>query len=154
MGGSFETHLTTNCILLVEDNPDDAELAIRAFARTPIKSEIAVARDGVEALDYLHAKGGYAAGPPPVPPDVMLLDLNLPRMDGLEVLRNVRADQRTRRLPVVIMSSSMEETDIVRSYELGANSYVRKPVSFAEFVDAANKVGTYWLTLNQPAPRP
>ncbi|MES1207111.1 MAG: response regulator [Pseudomonadota bacterium] len=144
--------MKTNCILLVEDNPDDAELAIRAFQRTPVKSAIAVARDGVEALDYLHAQAGHAGSPPP-PPGVMLLDLNLPRMDGLEVLRNIRANERTRRLPVVVMSSSTEETDILRSYELGANSYVRKPVSFAEFVEAANKVGAYWLTLNQPAPR-
>lgn len=144
--------MKTNTILLVEDNADDAELALRAFERTPVKNAIVLARDGLEALDYLFASGPYA-DPPPSPPDVVLLDLKLPRVDGLEVLRRVRSDQRTRRVPIVVMTSSREATDIARCYELGANSYVRKPVQFSEFVQTIHQVGAYWLRLNQPAPQ-
>lgn len=151
-GISFETGMKTHTILLVEDNADDAELAIRAFERTQMRNAIVLARDGGEALEYLFATGRYAE-PPPVPPDVVLLDLNLPRIDGLEVLRRARQDQRTRRLPIVVMTSSREAGDIGRCYELGANSYVRKPVDFSQFVQAIHQVGAYWLRLNEPAPR-
>ncbi len=144
--------MKTNTILLVEDNADDAELAIRAFERTQLDNAIILARDGGEALDYLFATGRYA-DPPPVPPDVVLLDLKLPRIDGIEVLRRARQDQRTRRLPIVVMTSSNEASDVGRCYELGANSYVRKPVDFSEFVQTIRQVGAYWLRLNQAAPR-
>ena len=143
--------MKTSTILLVEDNADDAELAVRAFERTPVKNDIVLARDGGEALDYLFATGRYAE-PPATPPDVVLLDLKLPRVDGIEVLRRLRENQRTRHLPVVVMTSSGEATDVSRCYELGANSYVRKPVDFSEFVQTIHQVGAYWLLLNQPAP--
>jgi two-component system response regulator len=143
--------MKTSTILLVEDNADDAELAMRAFERTSVKNAIVLARDGAEALDYLFATGRYAESPAE-PPDVVLLDLKLPRIDGIEVLRRVREDQRTRRLPIVVMTSSREAADVSRCYELGANSYVRKPVDFSEFVQAIHQVGAYWLQLNQPAP--
>ena len=134
-------------ILLVEDNPDDAELTLRAFRKNNIHNEIAVAEDGVEAVEWLlHAdeQGKFRDLP-----SVVLLDLKLPRMDGLEVLRLIRADPRTRRLPVVILTSSKEEADLVRGYELGANSYVRKPVDFGDFLDATRQLGLYWLVLNE-----
>jgi two-component system, response regulator len=142
--------MKSNVILLVEDNPDDAELAMRAFAKAAAKHELVLARDGVEALDYLLGTGAHAADPPP-PPDLVLLDLKLPRIDGLEVLRRLRADERTKRLPVVVLTSSEQEQDIVSSYDLGANSYVRKPVDFGRFAEAAQQLGAYWLTLNQTA---
>jgi two-component system, response regulator len=144
--------MKSGVILLVEDNPDDAELAMRAFAKVVGKHDLILARDGVEALDYLLGTGCHAAAPPPAP-DLVLLDLKLPRVDGLEVLRRLRAEERTRHLPVVVLTSSAQEEDIVNSYKLGANSYVRKPVEFGQFAEAAQQLGTYWLTLNQTARR-
>lgn len=142
-----------NSILLVEDNPDDVDLTLRAFERSHVMNAIIVARDGEEALDYLFATGKYAERGPLAFPEVVLLDLKLPKVDGLEVLRRIRADARTRRLPVVVLTSSNEERDIVTSYDLGANSFVRKPVDFAEFVEAARQLGLYWLVLNEPPNR-
>ena len=144
--------MKSGIILLVEDNPDDAELAMRAFAKSAAKPDLILARDGVEALDYLLGTGPHAAEPPPAP-DLVLLDLKLPRVDGLEVLRRLRAEERTRHLPIVVLTSSEQEQDIVNSYELGANSYVRKPVDFGQFAKAAQQLGTYWLTLNLTASR-
>jgi two-component system, response regulator len=140
-------------ILLVEDNPDDEALTRRAFERNHITNEIVVARDGVEALDYLFGTGKYAGRDAPAPPQVVLLDLKLPKIDGLEVLRRLRADDRTKFLPVVILTSSTEERDLVSGYSLGANSYVRKPVDFTDFAAAARQLGLYWLLLNQPPPQ-
>lgn len=139
-------------ILLVEDNPDDEALALRALKRQSVSTEVAVARDGAEALDFLFATGAWASRDASVLPAVVLLDLKLPKVDGLEVLRRVRADQRTRFLPVVIMSSSDEAKDVVESYRLGANSYIRKPVDFALFSDAVRQLGAYWLLLNASPP--
>lgn len=140
-------------ILLVEDNPDDVDLTLRAFAKSKIANEVVVVRDGEEALDYLFATRAYAARDPAMIPEVVLLDLKLPKVDGLEVLRRIRADARTRRLPVVVLTSSKEERDIVSSYDHGANSFVRKPVDFAEFLEAARQLGLYWLVVNEPPPR-
>ena len=137
-------------ILLVEDNPDDVELTIRAFERHKLANDVIVASDGEEALDYLFATGKYKDRDPEANPTVVLLDLKLPKVMGLDVLRKLRADPRTRRLPVVVLTSSNEERDIVASYDLGANSFVRKPVDFAQFVDAARQLGLYWLMLNEP----
>ncbi|MBI5440170.1 MAG: response regulator [Deltaproteobacteria bacterium] len=137
-------------ILLVEDNEDDVALAQRAFQKSDIPHRMVVARDGVEALDYLFATGAWAGRDPEDDPAVVLLDLKLPKIDGLEVLRRLRAYPRTKLLPVVIMTSSVEERDLARGYELGTNSYVHKPVDFLEFVEAARELGVYWLTLNQP----
>ena len=139
-------------ILLVEDNPDDAKLTLRAFKRNNMLNPIAVARDGVEALDFLFARGAYAkrAGKPP--PTLIILDLKLPKLDGLGVLKAVRDDERTRLIPVVILTSSKEEQDLIQGYSLGANSYVRKPVDFAEFQEAVKLLGIYWLMTNQPPP--
>ncbi|MFP2960058.1 response regulator [Myxococcus sp. 1LA] len=139
-------------ILLVEDNPDDADLTLRAFRRAGVTRRVDVVMDGVEALDYLFCQGAHAARAGQAPPAVVLLDLQLPRLDGHEVLRHIRADPRTRMLPVVILSSSVEEEDLVRGYGGGANSYVRKPVSYTEFVEAARQLGLYWLVLNHGAP--
>jgi two-component system response regulator len=139
-------------IMLVEDNPDDAELALRAFENTTVLNEIVVVRDGEEALDYLFASGSFAGRDPKFMPDVVLLDLKLPKIDGLGVLRRIRTDERTRRLPVVVLTSSNEERDVIVSYDLGANSFVQKPVDFTQFLDAARKLEVYWLTLNHPAP--
>jgi two-component system response regulator len=144
--------IRSRLILLVEDNPDDADLTLRAFEESKTLSEIVVAPDGEQALDYLFATGSYANRDPKVMPDVVLLDLNLPKVDGLGVLRRVRADNRTRRLPVVVLTSSNEETDIIRSYDLGANSFVQKPVDFVQFLNAARQLGLYWLGLNAPPP--
>jgi two-component system, response regulator len=138
-------------ILLVEDNADDVELTLRAFERNRIANRIVVVTDGEQALDWLFARGPHA-GRDPTPPQVVLLDIKLPKVGGLEVLRAMRADERTRRLPVVVLTSSREERDIVLSYDLGANSFVRKPVDFAQFVDAARQLGLYWLVLNEPPP--
>lgn len=135
-------------ILLVEDNPDDVKLTLRAFAKNNITNEIVVARDGVEALDFLFGTGPFAERGC-ASPEMVLLDLKLPQMDGLEVLRRIRADPRTEFLPVVILTSSSEEDDMVKSYKLGANSYVRKPVDFAQFIEAARELGLYWLILNR-----
>ena len=140
-------------ILLVEDNPDDVELTLRAFEKSNVANEIVVTRDGQEALDYLFATGQFAGRDLHGVPEVVLLDLKLPKIDGLEVLRRMRADDRTRRIPVVILTTSSEESDKLRSYDLGANSFVRKPVSFVEFIDAARQLGLYWLIVNE-APEP
>lgn len=137
-------------ILLVEDNPDDAELALRAFRQNRIANAVRVVHDGAEALDYLFARGAHADRDAGVAPQVVLLDLKLPKVDGLEVLRAMRADPRTRLVPVVVLTSSVEEDDVVRSYELGGNSYIRKPVDFAQFVEAVRQLGLYWLVLNVP----
>jgi two-component system response regulator len=139
-------------ILLVEDNPDDEALTLRAFRKNNIKNEIVVARDGVEALDYLFATGTHAGREEGLP-QVILLDLKLPRIDGLEVLKRIRADERTKLIPVVILTSSREEQDLVDGYSLGCNSYVRKPVNFDEFMEAARQLGMYWLLLNEASPR-
>lgn len=139
-------------ILLVEDNPDDEALTLRALKKNNVKNEVVVARDGVEALDYLFASGAYAASGGDVLPQVILLDLKLPKLDGLEVLRRIRADERTRLLPVVILTSSKEEKDLINGYGLGANSYVRKPVDFVQFTEAVRQLGLYWLLLNEPPP--
>ena len=142
-------------ILLVEDSPDDVALTVRAFAKSNIANELVVTTDGEEALEYLFATGRHASRDASVMPEVVLLDLKLPKLDGLEVLRRLRADERTRRLPVVILTSSTEEQDMVRGYDLGANSYVRKPVDFAQFSTAAQQLGLYWLVLNEaPPPAP
>jgi two-component system, response regulator len=139
-------------ILLVEDNPDDEALTLRALTKNNIKNEVMVARDGAEALEYLHGTGKYAGRDTSKLPQVVLLDLKLPKVDGLEVLRTMRADPRTRLLPVVILTSSVEEQDRVSGYELGANSYVRKPVDFTQFLEAARQLGLYWLVLNESPP--
>ncbi|MEA2699333.1 MAG: hypothetical protein QOI66_3604 [Myxococcales bacterium] len=139
-------------LLLVEDNPSDEKLTIRAFQKSGVTNEIVVVRDGAEALDFLFASGKYEGRDTRVLPAVMLLDLNLPRIDGLEVLRRVRADDRTRCLPVVILTSSQEHEDIARGYSLGANAYVRKPVDFVEFAEAAKTLGLFWLLLNEAPP--
>ena len=142
----------TKVILLVEDNPDDEELTRVALNESKIANTLVVARDGVEALDYLFGTGPHAGRDTTEMPQVVLLDLKLPRIDGLEVLRRVRADPRTKVLPVVILTSSAEDEDLLRGYGLGANSYVRKPVDFSQFVDAVRQLGLYWLLLNQPPP--
>jgi two-component system response regulator len=139
-------------ILLVEDSPADVALTLRAFKQNRVANEIVVASDGVEALDYLFGTGTYAGRDDRQRVDVVLLDLKLPKLDGLEVLRRLRADPRTRVLPVVVLTSSDEQRDIVRSYDLGANSYVRKPVDFAAFAEAVRELGLYWLVLNLPPP--
>ena len=136
-------------ILLVEDNPDDEVLTRRALNRNNIGNEVVVARDGIEALDYLFGAGTYEGRGPCVLPQLVLLDLKLPKMDGLEVLRRIRADERTRLLPVVILTSSREQRDLVEGYGRGANSYIRKPVDFAQFVEAVRQLGLYWLVLNE-----
>jgi len=138
-------------ILLVEDNPDDEELTTRALSRNNILNTVEVARDGADALERLF---GAAGGPPPPLPALVLLDLKLPKVGGLEVLRQVRSHERTRLLPVVILTSSKEEQDLISGYRLGANSYVRKPVDFAKFVDAVRQLGLYWLVINEPPPIP
>ncbi|MFA9440288.1 response regulator [Uliginosibacterium sp. sgz301328] len=142
-------------ILLVEDNPDDEALTLRAFSKNKIGNEIIVARDGVDALDYLFGTGRHAGRDMSIMPALVLLDLKLPRIDGLEVLRRLRADQRTSLLPVVVLTTSRELQDIQEAYRLGANSYVRKPVDFERFLNTVGQLGQYWLTLNEPAdPRP
>ena len=137
-------------ILLVEDNPDDVELTMRAFHKNKIGNEVVVAKDGAEALAYLFGDGSRP--PPEFQPELILLDLKLPKINGLEVLQRIRADVRTRLQPVVVLTNSDEEQDLVESYRLGANSYVRKPVAFAEFIEAVKHLGLYWLLLNQPPP--
>jgi len=139
-------------ILLVEDNSDDVELTLRAFRKSKVLNDIVVVRDGVEALDYLFATGPHAGRDPNLTPEVVLLDLKLPKIGGLEVLRRLRAEERTRRIPVVVLTSSNEDKDILSSYDLGANSFVRKPVDFAQFLEAAQQLGMYWLVMNEPSP--
>jgi len=143
---------TDKTILLVEDNPDDEALTLRAFRKSNILNPVVVARDGVEALDYLFGTGAHAGRDTAEQPQVVLLDLKLPRLDGLEVLQRLRADPRTRWLPVVILTTSSEDSDILSSYQLGANSYIRKPVDFEQFIEAARQLGLYWLVLNVPPP--
>ena len=138
-------------ILLVEDNPDDEALTLRAFAKNHIRNPVVVVRDGAEALDWLFTRGGHA-GRPPGDPQVVLLDLKLPKIDGLEVLRQLRASEATRLIPVVILTSSKEESDLIRGYELHANSYIRKPVEFERFIEAVREIGLYWLVLNESPP--
>jgi DNA-binding response OmpR family regulator len=143
----------TTKILLVEDNPDDEALTLRALRQNNIANEVVVVRDGVEALDYLFIRGAYADRDPHDGPEVVLLDLKLPRVNGLEVLQQLRENESTKLMPVVILTSSSEERDIVSSYNLGANSYIRKPVDFNQFMEAVRQLGLYWLVLNQPPPR-
>jgi len=137
-------------ILLVEDNASDEKLTVLAFKKCGVSNELVVMRDGAEALDYLFGSGKYAGRDISVLPTLVLLDLGLPRIDGHEVLRRIRADDRTKHLPVVILTSSSEEEDVARGYSLGANAYVRKPVDFVEFAQAAKTVGLFWLLLNEP----
>ncbi len=145
--------MSDGVILLVEDNADDEALTIRALKKNQVVNEVAVTRDGAEALDYLFCEGAYAQRNAREIPQVVLLDLKLPKIDGLGVLQRIRADARTKLLPVVILTSSIEEQDRMKGYGLGANSYVRKPVDFTEFVEAARQLGLYWLVLNEPPPR-
>lgn len=143
-----------NPILLVEDNTTDEKLTLRAFKKSGVSNPVHVVRDGAEALDYLFRTGGHAGRASDPMPALVLLDLKLPKVDGLEVLRRLRADERTRLLPIVVLTASREDEDIVRSYTLGANAYVRKPVDFPKFVEAAKTLGLFWLLLNElPASR-
>ncbi len=144
--------MSKKIILLVEDNPDDELLAIRALKKNNISNEVVVARDGVEALDYLFGTGAHAGRDMSVMPQIILLDLKLPKIDGLEVLRRLRNDKRTKLLPVVVLTSSREEQDLTESYSFGANSYIRKPVDFAQFTEAIRQLGLYWLVLNESPP--
>jgi two-component system response regulator len=141
--------MNTQPILLVEDSPDDEALTVRAFQRNKIQNEVIVARDGAEALEWLFCTGKFASRNPAVVPAVVLLDLKLPKVDGLEVLNRIRADPRMKLLPVVVLTSSREEQDVIQSYELGANSYVRKPVDFDRFSEAVRELGVYWLLINE-----
>jgi CheY-like chemotaxis protein len=144
--------LSNRTILLVEDNPQDEELTLRALRKSNLANPIVVARDGVEALDYLFARGAHASRPADALPQLILLDLKLPKVDGLEVLKLLREDERTKLLPVVILTSSLQEQDLIRGYSLGANSYVRKPVDFVQFTESVRQLGLYWLVLNETAP--
>lgn len=141
-----------NALLLVEDNPDDEELTLLAFEQSRITNEVVVAHDGVEALDYLFGTGMYAGRDLSVMPALIILDLQLPRINGLEVLQRLRADNRTKLLPVVIMTTSNEQQDLINSYSLGCNSYIRKPVDFQQFMTAVQQLGVYWLILNELPP--
>lgn len=140
-------------ILLVEDNPDDIELALHALEEYRVANRIHVVRDGAEALDFIFCRGAYADRQVDTPPRVVLLDLKLPLVDGMEVLRQVKADPCTRRIPIVMMTASNQEADMVRSYELGVNSYIVKPVDFDQFKESMRALGFYWLLLNEPAPQ-
>jgi two-component system response regulator len=142
--------MSERTILLVEDNPDDEALTLRAFAKNHITNPVVIARDGLEALDYLFATGKHAGRDASERPAVVLLDLKLPKLDGIEVLKRIRTDERTRLMPVVILTSSREEQDIIDSYRFGCNSYIRKPVDFDQFLEAAKQLGLYWLLLNEP----
>lgn len=144
--------MSSKTILLVEDDSGDVKLTLHAFKRFNIANQMHVVRDGAEALDFLFRTGAYAGLASEELPTVVLLDLKLPKIDGLEVLRRIRADPRTKRLPVVVLTSSREDCDLIESYDRGANSYVRKPVNFDEFTDAARHLGLYWLLLNEVAP--
>lgn len=144
----------TKTILLVEDNSDDEALTLRALKRNNILENVVVVRDGAEALDYLFAAGRYAERDAAELPDVLLLDLKLPKVDGLEVLQRIRGNAQTQRVPVVILTSSNEERDIINAYDHGANSYIRKPVDFNQFMEAVRQLGMYWLGMNVPPPRP
>jgi len=144
--------MDTRPILLVEDNPDDVELTLRALKMNNIENEVVVAKDGVEALDYLLCRGAQSDRKSSNTPSIVLLDLKLPNVDGLEVLQKIREDRRTKLVPVVILTSSREDRDIIKGYSFGANSYIRKPVKFEQFVSAVAQLGTYWLYLNEPVP--
>lgn len=141
--------MTSRVLLLVEDDPSDEKLTLRALKKGNLGDDVVVAHDGVEALDYLF---GTDTNPPMSPPAIILLDLELPRIDGLEVLRRIRADDRTRLVPVVILTSSVQDEDVANSYSLGANAYVRKPVDFGAFIEAARTLGLFWLLVNEPPP--
>jgi two-component system response regulator len=145
--------MKSKIILLVEDNPSDIELTRRALNKSHVANDLIVAEDGQEALDYLFGVGAHAGRDVTLLPTLVLLDLKLPRVDGLEVLRRIRSDERTRRLPVVILTTSREEQDIAACYDLGVNSYIRKPVDFAQFAEAVQHLGLYWLVLNEPPPQ-
>jgi two-component system response regulator len=147
------TKMNNTTILLVEDNPDDELLTLRALKKNNIGNNVMVVRDGVEALDFLFCTGAYIGRDPHNLPQLVLLDIKLPKVDGLEVLRRIRADERTRLLPVVILTSSKEQQDLIEGYEGGANSYVRKPVEFTQFAEAIRELGLYWLVLNESPPR-
>ena len=140
-------------ILLVEDNPDDQTLILRALKKNNILNEVVLVRDGVEALDYLFSTGAHQGRDPDLMPQVVLLDIKLPKLDGLEVLKRIRADERTKRLPVVILTSSREQQDLMTSYDSGVNSYIQKPVDFNQFSEAVRKLGLYWILLNIPPPK-
>ncbi len=144
--------METRNILLVEDNPDDETLTLQALKKSNIRNQVTVVRDGAEALDYLFCTGPYADRDRNNMPEVVLLDIKLPKMDGLEVLKRLRTDDRTKRLPVVLLTSSSEEQDIIDGYNFGANSYVRKPVEFTKFTEAVSLLGLYWLIVNEPPP--
>ncbi len=144
---------TDRTILLVEDNRDDVELTLRALKQYHIRNEIEVVRDGAEALDYLFTTGVYSDRDASAMPAVIILDLKLPKVDGLEVLQRIRADERTKLVPVVILTSSKEEQDMINGYKFGANSYVQKPVDFTQFLEAARQLGLYWLAINEPPPQ-
>jgi two-component system response regulator len=146
-------HADQRPILLVEDNQDDEVLTLRAFRKLNIRNPVVVARDGAEALDYLFGRGPYQGRDTSTQPQVVLLDMHLPKLDGLAVLRHIRQDERTRMVPVVMLTSSNEERDVTGSYQLGVNSYVRKPVDITSFVDAVRQLGVYWLLLNELPPR-
>lgn len=144
--------MSKKTILLVEDNSNDEFLTLRALKKYNVANDVVVTRDGAEALDYVFGTGSHAGRNVAELPVVMLLDLKLPKIDGLEVLRRVRADERTRLMPVVVLTSSNEDKDVINSYKLGTNSYVQKPVDFSAFVDAVGQLGLYWLMLNEPVP--
>jgi two-component system response regulator len=144
--------MNSKFILLVEDNPDDEVLTLRALKKNQILNEVVVTRDGVEALDFLFGTGAHLGRDVTAVPTVILLDLKLPKLDGREVLQRIRADERTRLVPVVILTSSKEEFDLAQTYRLGANSYIRKPVDFQQFIEAIRQVGLYWLVLNESPP--
>jgi two-component system response regulator len=145
--------MSEKVILLVEDNPDDGELTLRALKKNNIQNDVVIARDGAEALDYLFGTGAYAGRDLSQMPSVTLLDLKLPKVDGLEVLKRIREHEQTKFLPVVILTSSKEEQDLIKGYSLGANSYIRKPVDFSQFIDAVRQLGLYWLLLNEAVPQ-
>jgi two-component system response regulator len=145
--------MENSMILVVEDNPDDEALTLRALKKNNIGNQVFVVRDGAEALDFLFCTGAYADRDPHDMPQIILLDLKLPKVDGLEVLRRIRADERTRLLAVVILTSSNEEQDLLEGYKKGANSYIRKPVDFNQFVEAVRQLSLYWLVLNEPPPQ-
>ena len=144
--------IRTTTILLVEDNPDDEALTVRAFRKSNLSNDVVVAHDGVEALEYLFAEGAYADRDPREVPNLVLLDIKLPKLDGLEVLQRIRENEHTHMLPVVMLTSSKEQDDLARSYSLGANSYIRKPVDFSQFMTAIQQLGLYWLVLNERPP--
>jgi CheY-like chemotaxis protein len=141
--------MKSKTILLAEDNPDDVKLTLRALKKGNILNQVIVAEDGIEALDYLFGTGKYAGRDTELLPQVILLDLKMPRMDGLEVLHRIRADERTKLLPVVVLTTSSEDKDRIESYKLGANSYIRKPVDFNQFAESVRQLGLYWLVLNE-----